>query len=354
MKQLERMLENFAPSAKSDWKEKAIADLKSRSFEDIEIHIADQIQMDPLYTQGEITADQRIFWGKKDNRWEICEFFALQPGVDPGYINALVIEALECGANALSFELSDPRFNYDYLSDLLKGVHLNMVNIHFNILEQAEMPSFHKTFTKFFEHHRNQAKLGISSSHTNQLDIISQNEFKWQTINLPDQADILKRLLYLKESILKICDESKIDSKNFPKSIIRSTCSSSYFYQIVEQRVTKLLVYACTEASGLEIPNFPLIEINVTADIPKDKPEAHLIELTTKTMSAVMGSCDRLIIKSDKGISKGSDEKTDRRIVRNIHNILMLESQLHINPDPLAGAYWIEKCTAEIFNAVWK
>ena len=104
-----------------------------------------------------------------------------------------------------------------------------------------------------------------------------------------------------------------------------------------------LIVAHKPDASGYEIG---LITQGDEAD-----PNSAKIRSTAHAMAAMIGGADILMIKPSDGFGKTTFE---RRIARNVHNLLTEESYLNKVADPAAGSYYIETLTDHLAKKMWR
>ena len=79
----------------------------------------------------------------------------------------------------------------------------------------------------------------------------------------------------------------------------------------------------------------------------------NMIRAATQAMSAVIGGVDRLYIPpANAGVPEAPTPFT-RRVARNVHHILKMESFLDRVADPGAGSYYIEKLTDTLAESAW-
>jgi len=70
-------------------------------------------------------------------------------------------------------------------------------------------------------------------------------------------------------------------------------------------------------------------------------------------MAAVTAGVDRLTIASE-AMNVQEDEEVTRRLTRNVHHLMKMESGLDKIADPLSGSYTIETLTRKIAERSWK
>ena len=78
-----------------------------------------------------------------------------------------------------------------------------------------------------------------------------------------------------------------------------------------------------------------------------------MIGASSQAMSAVTAGVDRLTI-SCEALDVQQEEEVTRRMTRNVHHLMKMESGLDKAVDPLAGSYTVEQLTKQIAEQSWK
>lgn len=123
-----------------------------------------------------------------------------------------------------------------------------------------------------------------------------------------------------------------------------------YFKSIVLLRAMRRIHRNFTEALGMIYTPF-FLDVSISPGTDFETEENKLIALTTMSMSALMGSADRIAFAQS-----GSQERSAfyDRMALNIMHILKMESNFTKVEDPLCGAFWVEKCTDLLAETYWK
>lgn len=112
-------------------------------------------------------------------------------------------------------------------------------------------------------------------------------------------------------------------------------------------RAVRLCAELIIKASGIATE----YEIGVYVNGDKSSPNAAKISSTTHAIAAITGGADVLMI------APSDEEGTtafERRVARNVQNILIEESHLSNVADPAAGSYYIETLTDHLAQKIWR
>ena len=123
---------------------------------------------------------------------------------------------------------------------------------------------------------------------------------------------------------------------------------SNYFFEIAKLRAARLLwsqavsAFGVTEgeASRMRIHSVTALENKSICD-----PWTNLLRCTTEALSAILGGCDALTVRSFH---------FPERLAENIQLVLKEEAHLGKVGDPAGGSYYIESLTASLAKEAWK
>lgn len=127
-------------------------------------------------------------------------------------------------------------------------------------------------------------------------------------------------------------------------------CSNNFIKSISSIRALRLLLAQICKVYGI-----PQDSILIDAHIFQTAADTQLsiIGASAQATAAVTAGVDRLTIQCE-GSQAQEEEEVTRRMTRNIHHLMKMESGLHEVIDPAAGSYTIEKLTREIAERTWK
>jgi len=124
------------------------------------------------------------------------------------------------------------------------------------------------------------------------------------------------------------------------------TITDDYFNSIAFLRAVRLCLQQINHEHGLPTD----CEIGVIIKATDDNPDYQKIKNTSQAMAAIIGGADILIIEPSSG---EDDSRFERRVARNVQNILREEAYLHRVADPAAGSYYLEALTDTYARKIW-
>ncbi len=389
--------DEFSPVSKADWLKRIEKDLKTRATADLldtlpPLSIGDKkTPVDPFAHADDFSAKpfSTLFpKNKKNNAWLINEQFYLtrEPEADKE-INKQILAALAGGANAISINLpkgaAQLHWDNDRLNTLFEGVYLNYIHLLFDLSDILEpLPILEKMYAFALENgfYTSELQGGVFLFHTypteNTPSVLDtsdgifnafqlENSLKiaaWAAKHFPlfkvlgvhisshsdkydDVVDSLAYGLYVGNAILKQAEKNSSEIQRISEQIFfEFSCQKNYLTEIARLRAFKLLWANVLLAYKLT----PSVS-NVSARIfcQNSNENTQKIEATTKAMSATMGGVDFLSVEI------GDNSNFDRRIARNVLNIMQLESHLDRVIDPAAGSFYLESLTEKLAESAW-
>ena len=122
---------------------------------------------------------------------------------------------------------------------------------------------------------------------------------------------------------------------------------SNYFFEIAKLRAARMLWAQAVSAFGPQDPGSCLLRIHAQTALSNKSiydPYTNLLRTTTEALSAAIGGCDSLDVRSARFPS---------RLARNVQLILKEEAHLDAVADPAGGSYYIEALTDAIAREAW-
>lgn len=379
------ILADFDSISKSDWLKRVEKDLKGRQVSDLnwEIPGADTtLQIDPFAHADDFTDLPQSLALKADNSWAICEDIEVKIG-NYAAANKQALTALMGGANAIRFKV-EKYPSAKVLQILLKDIELEYIAVYFSEETGKANPlKFLKDFQQVAIEKGNDAAIlrgGVSyrpDARRKQdlieiVDWVCQHLPKFKvleidgTIFFESSENCVQELINIIVIAEKYCQilansQSSIISAN-GKIIFRVGIGIGYFIEIAKLRALKLLwanvLKAYIDESDTSITRntdlAPSIHACLLPATQVEDVHTNKIRATTQAMSAVMGGVDSLTVAPSDALTSGESSDFSRRIARNVHHLLQMESYLDKVVDPAAGSYYIEKLTGQMAEAVWK
>lgn len=343
-------LSEFKKQDKTTWFNAAEKALKGKPLSDLTWKVDDWISINPFYTNGDMVMLSTLTNQRKDNEWLIGESFN---GENPSYLNDQLLKALAMGLDSPllfdvdAIEICLENVRVDFIFPIFRGGH---VNKYIQWVGEQEIDAY-QLEGGFIAFEASYDSINISDS-LSELKTITKalpKYFHSQISIAIDPEDLAQsigsHLVQLSELIfqLKSNDIS-------PKVICEIETDNDFIKNIATIRALRLLTTQICEAYNLPMDSIFLdVYINQTAQ----DMQLGMIGASSQAMSAVTAGVDRLTISCEP-LNVQENEEATRRMTRNIHHLMKMESGLDLVPDPLSGSYSIETLTTEIAQRSWK
>jgi methylmalonyl-CoA mutase len=358
----------FPPASKEQWKQRVLKELKDEPYDKLILN-KDGLIIEPYYTKEEILPVASP--GKKNNHWQIRQDFL---AADFKNTNKKILKALEHGVDAIGLRF-DNECSEDDLADLLQAVFLDMVSIHF--IADAHADSVFNAFVQVAEKRNYNTKTLTGSFNTDPLCENGNPDFTalkkqlkrialtlplFKTITIHVQPLQSKTDSMVEELVLTLLKAhqcfTQLTNVGFDKNMLASQMQffvpvgTEYFFEIAKLRALRALWSKLLAAHGIN---------HATAFIQAQKswnqndnadPYKNILRHTTEAMSAIIGGCDVLNLRSTDKTETLSNDFFERISV-NIQHILKHESHFDKVSDPAAGSYYIEALTQQLTDAAW-
>ena len=332
---------NFSDQDKMSWKAAAEKALKGMSIDTLKWDVDTRIHIDPIYTKEEAEhSTSTLEIEKTNNDWWIGEPFDCS---EPSVANSQLVAALEGGLNSpCLFGVQDYKIALDQVR----------LDFTFPVFKDCSTDGFLEWIgQQDYNLETLEGAFIIDYQSTDLLKKISNilPKFYHRVCHLELDAEDLGRSLgisisRLVESIIKDIEQG-ID----PRLIIDFELNDDFLQSIAVIRATKLILAQLARTFGWEQERFFL-----DAHIFSMAPDIQLcmIGATSQATAAISAGVDRMTISCDP-IHVDLDESTRRRMCRNVHQVMKMESGMHEVVDPLGGSYLLEKLTSEIAQNAW-
>jgi len=365
----ERLLDDFAPVTKAEWKDKIVADLKGKPYESL-LWENEGLKGGPIYTEEDLkslsnfksfqnncTSTEPEIYGPK--HWTNYQLIIVE---NESQANEEALSALSLGADGLIFQVAaNPNFR-----SLLKEIQTAYCAISFELVGQNS--GFIKSYFDYLnsEGHDLQKTNGfISSNHSlskEEIEITGHAQ-NIRCINIGLQDEFISVNVVQELALLLFNATSAISNYQDMGIQVEKLCSTTqfqvrfgknYFIEIAKIRALRLLVQSLWKGFGLDL-NPDQVRIFSSSNewgAPTEDKYNHLIGATTSAMSAIIGGCNDLLIRPFNSTFEKQATLASRS-ARNISSILKEESYLDRMVDPAAGSYFIESITNQIIENVW-
>jgi methylmalonyl-CoA mutase len=313
----------------------------------------------------------------KDNQWNIVQEITEK---DPKKANAIAVDALQKGADTVSFCTKNV-VSFQDLSSLLQNINLEKNAVQFRCA--ASYIQLMKWFVQYVEEQKfDKTKVAgaidfdtiiyalKSNTAAEMSDIIELVEltatlphFKIINVNGLTMhnagATIVQELGYalaVANEYLAFATDKGIASEKIASQMqFTLSVGSNYFMEIAKLRAMRVLWTTLIEQYHPACDCAYRITLNTVASSWNKTlydPYVNLLRSTTEAMSAALGGADSIALKPFDIAYKQEDEFSSR-ISRNTQIILKEESYFDKVVDPAAGSYYIENLTNAIIEQAW-
>lgn len=335
---------NFPATTLEEWKNQILRELKGEPYTSLIWDIDGDLQGEPVYHSS---GERHILPlpGKVRSGWQITSFIPEVKNVQDA--NKMAIHELQMGAEALFLENVNP----DFLTDLLKGVHLQMIRLVFKPTmtgSAASAKAWHQTLQNLPI--EGQYIIDITSFQDDYTDMLAgfsdRISILNQSISPVDKPvqQLLSWLCSTHQCIRKIGQSGQV----LPAFAMQLDMGPDFILEIARLRAIRWLWRHLLRSWNLN----ESVELTILARItpgPNVPWEDVYIHQATIAMSAVLGGADMImIIPPDQ-----KEWEMAARISRNIHHLLREEAHMHHTIDPMAGSYAIESITQQIAEKTW-
>lgn len=325
---------DFPSVTKQDWLKKIEADLKGKTMSSLDWKLSDECLFSPFASKEDIEDHLANLATIGHNHWHILERIDVR---NENKANELGLDALQGGATAIQFHIKD---NCDF-SKLLKDINLEWIYVHTSGDEVAaeqfsdflKQSSFCKEKINGFVEKGGESFSAYPSIRT--LEIKATNEKQTDEKIATLLIEIAKQLLdHGPDQVSKLCVSLKL--------------TDSFYINIAEIRAFKILHQLLLRGFGFG-NKAPFIRSNMICD--KTNADYAKIQAASQAMAAAIGGADCIYIPPT---GEKNSQDFHRRIARNVHHLLQLESFMNRVEDPAAGSYYLELLTDSLAASAWK
>ncbi len=364
----------FPPVSKAAWLAQVAKDLKDKPLESLYWQPEEALVVSPFVHADDFPAAARPLT-QKPNAWEICEEVDAQ---DPEAANRQAIQALEFGAEALLFHLPET-VGAAFLGQLLQGVYLDFVALHFDGAAVAKNPGAMLAALQQVATEQGVATTQLRG--TLAYDPVSTSALvDWRYLAdllafaaesfpgfrllvLADQGltaepvEEMTQLLHRGNFYVQKLTERGLSAETVAKTLhFKLHIGKSYFLEIAKIRAFKILWLNVLK--GWELPlDYPQLSAVFAPEAYGEDVYTNMVRATTMAMSACMGGVNTLSVRpyaAGRETEGGYPPAFGRRVARNVQHLLKMESGLDQVADPAAGSYYVENLTGQLGELAWK
>lgn len=361
MEHTQNLFQEFDTITTEDWINAIERFLKGKPLESLNWKIEENLIISPVHRKA-TTTTQYIGTASltANNNWNICEAFLITASSDYASINALILEALSKGVNALILDFQQHVPNKEALTTLLTDVLLDLVYIHFtgDALTTAPIQLLHNIANIPNASQLNGScalgKLSIDAL-IRYFDFCSTTLPNLRFITIPvanASSNSLSQAIYTADYYLAtLLDRGKNIEQITHFLRFDFNVGEHYFVELAAIRAFKRLWLGVLEAYEIPQASFPFFHASTLSD-QNENQYWNMITATTQTMAAAIAGVDSIWVRPSNNLVQADD--FTRRIARNVQHLLQAESYLNRVIDPAAGAYYIENLTAALAQKAWQ
>ena len=360
---MENLFSDFSGSDKATWLKAIQKELKIASVASLDWQLNEQIAISPFAHREDLTMQHEPIWiGKSDNNWEIAELVVVK---EIQTANQIALKSLEHGVNALIFELPAD-FEIQQLPLLLNQIQHEWISTHFIIdatHHQALLDQFIQTIVAK-QQNPSQVRGSIQNSAPTTY-LVPLKPQTSSTLPLFSFATVNGTAYYKgKEEVAAELGAILVAANDYFQQLLSTqtwhtvqfviAVDESYFLNIAKLRAFKLLWQFLLDQYGVSVNVAPTIEARLAITSFEENIYDNMIKTTTMAMSAAIGGATRICLLPADVLVNESGTSFTRRIARNVHHLLQLESHLDHVIDPAAGSYYVEHLTNTIAEQAWQ
>ncbi len=390
-----KLFSEFPPVPTSAWEEKILADLKGADYSKKLISkTGEGFDVKPYYRAEDLAGleylnalpDESPFVRgvrKNNNDWIVRQDFSTS---DPGETNALAVDAIAKGVDAIGFKVREVTTQRQ-MSQLLAGIDFYKTGINFTSshsypatldLFVYEVGHFgdegekvrgslnfdpigyllqHGNFYNTWEHNLFEAEYLVKTVKEKLpfFKAITVNGHYFQNAGSSLVQELAFSLAAANEYLAGLTDKGLSVDDIAPYMQLSLDISSDYFMEIAKLRAARLLWTRMVEQYKPSRKESLTIFIHSATSLWNKSmydPYVNMLRTTTEGMSAAIGTADSVTIRPFDASFREPDEISSR-ISRNQQFVLKEESYLDKIVDPAGGSYYIENLTHAIAHHAW-
>jgi hypothetical protein len=344
----------FPPTSKEEWIQQVTRDLKGKSIDSLSGEWWPGEPIVPMHhasdsSPGQISLPDSLFTSPP----RILESLLLD-GQGVEQLNQSMLDALQFGAQ--DFLIQKSNLEQVATEKLLEGIHLDMINLiiinhpdAFQLFEHIYNINPKHCFLRF---QRTETSTDLKTSlepykiNPGQYD---QLQFEYR---ISSEGNWIEEVTKVFMHILEDQKQwQQIASSNtfFEKCKLKLEAGQDYFKQIVQNRVLHLLCLNLQAAHNVKEVDNGYLGCHIMP-MNGESVERYLIRASMSSLAAFLTGVNALCVHH---YDSESIPGFFKRIDRNIHHLLHLESGLPSGNDPLAGAYTIDHYTKDWTERIW-
>lgn len=338
---------NFKPVSKSEWLRVIEEELKGKSIETLQSQYGPSSHVLPLHHVEDAMEGKVILPDAYFTRAPLLMEYFDASDLKPEDVNKQVLQSLQSGAQSIVFhQLTKPLSG---LEIMLQDVHTDMIEIGLAIDNPSLdlMPEIPETFSN-----KIQIRLAINEQTVDEvIDLLHQGNWNNSlfVFTIPNKENWIIEVVHAFERLIKISKDIKEGEESFfERCVFILEPDENYFKQIMQTRALQL-VWLNFRIDNIEkvIPNSP-IEVHIK-ELRTGDPDKFLIRASSASLAGALTGVKGICIHHSQDQTVPYFYK---RIHRNIHHLLNVESNIYRGRDPLAGSYTIDYYTRDWATAI--
>lgn len=364
-----KLFSEFESSTYAEWQEKTHKDLRGKPFEELFNHTSDNILVNPLYVPQILKNEISPQPVSDYEGWVVVEEILVN---DEEEANKKALNYLNKGANGLLFYVVEDTD----LTTLLKDILIEHITLHF-VVDGNGMD----TLNQWMEVAEQRGIDPIKLSGTINIDPIENaaRTGNWREGEEDDLTALDELVEACPPSIKAICINNnlfgnagatpaqqlglalahtheyllRVGTKHASQFWVNMSIGRRYFREIAKFRaMRRLWRFMLSHYDEGATPLTLYAETGIRNKTIYD-PWVNMLRTTTEGMSAAIGGCDEMLLRSYDAYFREASDLGDRA-ARNQQLILAYESYFGQVKDAAAGSYYTEELTEELAKKGWE
>jgi methylmalonyl-CoA mutase len=363
------LFSDFPATSYNQWQEQTTKDLKGKPFEDLFNHTSDGILVGPLYS----AENQKHTLGQQPvsvtQGWVTVEEILVE---DAAKANRVALDVLNRGANGLLFYVFD---DVD-IERLLDGILMQHITLHFVV--EGDGHAVLKNWLSLAQRKGILAEALRGSINTDPIEAAARTG-NWRDSAEGDLAMLQEVVDASPPGIKSLCVNNnlfanagatpaqqlglalahgneyitRMGTDDVHRIWVNMAIGGRYFKEIAKFRAMRRLWLFLLNSYGLKEIPLPLYAETGIRNKTMYDPWVNMLRSTSEGMSAILGGCDELLLRSYDATYR-KPVPLGYRVARNQQLVLAYESYFGAVKDPSAGSYYIEELTEELAEKGWE
>ena len=353
---------DFKEYSKKEWLDDIAKSLKTGSLEEFVWKLDENVNGQAFASREDIRPSGIEYsYKKKDNSWLRGLDYSLIPSEE---INSYIKIHSGFGLESMIINIDESKFQFDMI---LNGLDLTKYQILFNTRYGVDIILLMETFKDFLKEKEidpKTLKIVLRLPFDNPEEMLEL--YKYLQINFPkinylyrsDKELSYQPVKYLLDTFHDISDFVKLSE--IDEEMTTDILSKLYFHFFLTEKfisnIAFLRAFKLVWKNYLKVLKIENVDENIVIGINHDAftedENKDLIIATIVCMSSAIAGINTInIAPKETGIS---DFQNFMRLLLNIQNMMIHESNMNIVKHSMAGSYAIEDATTRIAEEVWK